>query len=136
MKAQVEALQNSQVAGQESGARMLFITTRLQTLLNEARHVEGAISTNPPKDQTTTLACGNSIDYDGYGQFIYSSSHPTIPSHASTYSEDDSGDELPVDSGGSLSYANDPRNDDGLLLDEGLGYFERFLQQAQGPEHI
>ncbi|KAE9256668.1 hypothetical protein PF002_g1716 [Phytophthora fragariae] len=129
LNGQVGALRNSQTLSQESGARMAFITTRLHSLLNEASWEEAGTPMSLQKCQPTSVG-RNSGDYDGYGQFMYSNSHPAVPSHASTHSDDDSEDELPVDSGG--GYANDPRNDDvdGLLLREGLGYFERFLQQG------
>ncbi|KAG6973340.1 hypothetical protein JG687_00000931 [Phytophthora cactorum] len=83
-----------------------------------------------PQDQGISKA---RIDYNGYGQFVFSSANPTVSSHASTYSDDSSGDELPVDSAGVMGYLNDLGEDDttGSLLGEGAGYFNKFHQQAQ-----
>lgn len=111
---------------------MIFVLNRLQSLLDEkSSEITGVIST--PQSDRSNPVDGSSNDYYGYDQFMYANTHPTVSTHASTYSEDESEDELPVDSADNLGYANDPLGDDatGLLLGESTGYYETFLQQAQ-----
>ncbi|KAG2924000.1 hypothetical protein PC114_g4622 [Phytophthora cactorum] len=132
LKCQVERLQYSQVGTEGSSARMGFVASRLQTLLDEESRKLAVESSNTKRGQFVP-ADGNRIDYNGYGQFVFSSANPTVSSHASTYSDDSSGDELPVDSAGVMGYLNDLGEDDttGSLLGEGAGYFNKFRQQAQ-----
>jgi hypothetical protein len=124
LKSQVEDLRHSQVGSQ---VRMTLVENRLQSLLDEEVPESNAAVLTPSAASVDT----SSIDYEGYGQFISSMTHPPVPSRASTHSEYESGDELPVDSAKSPSYMNDIQGDDGLLLDESSGYFEQFLRETQ-----
>ncbi|KAL4095902.1 hypothetical protein PRIC1_009269 [Phytophthora ramorum] len=123
LKNQVEALHHSQVASIENEARMVFVAARLQSLL-DTKSLEAT-----PKPQND-ISVSTNDDYNGYEEFMYSHMHRTMPYHTSAHTDDDSGDELPVDSDGSPAYMNDLQNEDGdgLLLSEGTGYFDRFLQ--------
>ncbi|GMF37564.1 unnamed protein product [Phytophthora fragariaefolia] len=119
LKGQVEALQHSHIYNQDNVARIVFIATQLQSLIDET---SAEVDSTPMGD--------GSVGFGGYEPFRY---HRPGQSQGSTHSEEDSGDELPVDSGGSFCYGNDPRAGDAndLLLGKGSGYFEKFLQQAQ-----
>ncbi|KAG7378484.1 hypothetical protein PHYPSEUDO_010059 [Phytophthora pseudosyringae] len=134
LKGQVDALLHSQVASEESSARVVFVASQLESLLDDD---SCDVASNPSSLQKDQLVCadGNSIDYDGYGQFVYSNTRSAVPSHASTHSDDDSGDELPVAAAASLGYVNDSRGDDAtglIVVGEHTGYFEKFLQQTHG----
>ncbi|ETL34112.1 hypothetical protein L916_13612 [Phytophthora nicotianae] len=133
LKCQVERLQQKHVGSEDSRARMTFVSSRLQALVDELSRKAVIESFNSKREQLVR-ADANRIDYNGYHQIVFSSANPTVSSHASTYSDDGSGDELPVDSAGSMNYLNEVSDDNasGLLRGERTGYFNNFLQQSQG----
>ncbi|KAL3673467.1 hypothetical protein V7S43_001177 [Phytophthora oleae] len=131
LRDQVEALRCNQVASKETSAYVAFVSGRLQSLLGE--QVSGNSSSLQKHQNQLVAADRNSIDYDGYGQFMQASTQPTVYSQSSTHSDGNSDDELPVDSARSLDYGDDQLGDDTieLLADDATGYFRKFLQQSQ-----
>ncbi|KAK1948172.1 hypothetical protein P3T76_000462 [Phytophthora citrophthora] len=139
LRGQIEALQYSQIASKESGAYVTFVLGRLQCLLDDRVSKLSGNSSSLHKDQDRLVSTDrNSIDYDGYGQFMHINTHPTVSPQSPTHSDEGSDDELPVDPVRSLDYRSDQLGDDAieLLADDATGYFKKILQQSESSSPI
>ncbi|GMF10442.1 unnamed protein product [Phytophthora lilii] len=125
LKGQIEASCHSQVASKETEARMVFIASRLQSVLDEESCALSCAATGSTADQLISA----DDDYDGYSNFIYAQGHPPVLFNASTHCEDDNGDELPVDSRGNTSNVDDSQSSV-LFLKENTGCIKKVNQKA------
>lgn len=120
LKSQIDALRHSQVASKENGARMAFVTSKLQSLLDEENSmISSSRQETLPKDN---------------GERNKLTAFENVAS--SVLLVVDGGDELPVDVEGESRYAEDTDSDykEILSIDKGTEFLEEFLQDSIAEE--